>query len=52
MNIQPNAYELNKIYRQEQEARSERERQAKACQETSEKSSKPSILALVLSVLK
>jgi hypothetical protein len=51
MNIQPNAYELNKLYRQEQEARSEKQRLAAAAQAKSEKKT-PSLLVLLLSVLK
>ena len=51
MNIQPNAidYELNKLYRQEQEARCEKQR--RAAQAKSEKKT-PSILVLLLSVFK
>jgi hypothetical protein len=51
MNMQPNAYELNKDYRREQESRSERQRLADAAQSKQEKP-QPSILVQLLTVLK
>jgi hypothetical protein len=51
MNIQPNPYEINKAYRQEQEVRSEQQRLAAEAQAKPEKSTVP-LLVLLFSVFK
>lgn len=51
MNMQPNAYQLDKSYRQQQEIRSEKQRLADAAQPKTEKS-KPSLLVQLFTVLK
>ena len=51
MNIQPNAYEINKEYRKAQEIRSEKQRQADASQSKEEKSPNH-IFVQLLGVLK
>jgi hypothetical protein len=51
MNIQPNTYELNKIYRQDQELRSEKIRQAEATQAKTEKRINP-VLVQLLGIIK
>jgi hypothetical protein len=53
MTIQPNAYELNKLYRLEQEARSEKQRQVEELLAKPEKTA-PAILVIVqlLSIFK
>jgi hypothetical protein len=52
MNIQPNAYEINKAYRQTQEVRSETLRRAEEIKAKPEKIIPPSLVQLFSSIVK